>query len=80
MNCNRYDKGKKKGGRRELTYVIQGWWKLDYRLYGDVVDSLRSSATGTPKSVYSFNEFCYTCRLYVMLHRGKSSKYLTDRR
>lgn len=36
-----------KKGRRELTYVIQGWWKLDYRLYGDVVDSLRSSATGT---------------------------------
>lgn len=40
-----HDEDKK--GRRELTYVIQGWWKLDYRLYGDVVDSLRSSATGT---------------------------------
>ena len=26
---------------------------------------------GQAKSVYSFNEFCYTCRLYVMLHRGK---------
>lgn len=32
---------------RKLTYVIQGWWKLNYRLYGDVIDSLRSSATGT---------------------------------
>lgn len=28
---------------------------------------------GEAKSVYSFNEFCYTCRLYVTLHRGKSS-------
>jgi len=42
-----HDKKIKKDGRRETTYVIQGWWKLDYRLYGDVVDSLRSSATGT---------------------------------